>query len=814
MVDFIHKDLFLKNSIPKKFFITSDTATITNTELHQEKFSLKESLCSESYLAFGSCEASEIEFTVSNVFTSQMNKELTVRIGLNEDMDNLLTVGKYKVYSNKPTANRKDRVIKAYDAMHDILNADVLDWYNSILPSTGSSATVKQFRDSFISHFGLEQEETTLINDDILIRRTVNPEKLSGKDVITKLCEMNGCFGHIGRNGKFKYIYLEPITESLYPSDTLYPADDLYPREANTFSFTSSNYISANAEDYIVEKITRIQIRQDENEIGAVVGNEGNDFIIQDNFLLYGKSASELDTIAQRILDKVGGIYYRPFEAKVKGNPCLEVGDGITIGTKYMVINSYILQRILTGIQSLRDNFIASGQPIREDRVNGSNSQIQQIKGRYNKLTRTVDETRLEMGDMEKELYSTISVTASELRTELSDVKNGLESSINQTASQIRLEVSDIENDLQSQITQTASQIRTEITALDTDLQSQITQNATSITAEVKRAKDAEEALSASITVTAEKIESKVSEGEVSSVISQESGKISIDSNRLSISSTYFSLTEAGKITASEVDLTGKITAESGKIGGFTITDDEIYNGSKKTLSSTSDGVYLGSDGIGLGSKFKVTNAGVLTATDVDITGKVTAESGEIGGFAITDESIYNEKKSMTDYTSNGIYIGTDGVAFGKGKQRWFRTGSNSWSGKYTHGFSVTSSGEVVVAVDSIVAGADVSLSGISVLMSKDGLVVSETPSGISKNKNVTITDDEISIKGSSSAYGLYHSDGISGKTSSGISGDILNFDYSSSWRIGFFGKTPAKQQSASDLSGVIQALKNYGLLS
>ena len=231
-------------------------------------------------------------------------------------------------------------------------------------------------------------------------------------------------------------------------------------------------------------------------------------------------------------------------------------------------------------------------------------------------------------------------------------------------------------------------------------------------------------------------------------------------------------------------------------------------------MSNTSNGIYFGSDGIGLGSKFKVTNAGVLTATDVDITGKVTAESGEIGGFAITDDSIYNEKKSMTDYTSNGIYIGTDGVAFGKGKQRWFRTGINSWSGKYTHGFSVTSSGEVVVAVDSIVVGADVSSSGISVLMSKDGLVISESPSGISQNKHVAITDDEISIKGSLSSYGLYRSDGIYGKTSSGISGDIFNFDYSSGWRIGFFGKTPAKQQSASDLSGVIQALKNYGLLS
>lgn len=538
MVDFVHSDLFLQNSIPKKFFIISDTATITNTELHQEKFSLKEALCSESELVLGSCEASEIEFTVSNIFTPQTGKELTVRMVVNKDSNNPFNVGKYKVYSDKPTANRKDRVIKAYDAMHDIINSDVTDWYNRVLPK-GSAVTVRQFRDSFISYFGLEQEDITLINDDIILNRTIEPAKLSGKDVITKLCEMNGCFGHIGRNGKFKYIYLRPAGEGLYPREDLYPSENLFPKEINDYRIPKRNYISASSEDYIVGRITRIQIRQDEDDIGGVAGVEGNDYIIQDNFLLYGKDSKELNTIAQKILDKVGGIYYRPFNATVKGNPCVEVGDLISISGKYEIIQSYVLERTLTGIQSLRDKISASGSPSREDKVNGSQSQIIQLQGKYNKLTRTVDETRLEMGDIEKELYATISVTASELRTELSNAKSGLESSINQTASQIRLEVSDIEKDLQSQITQNANAISLRVTSSE---------------------------LESEIAILEKKINLKVDSGDVINEINISDKAIELTAGRLIITSGNFQLHENG-----DCYIKGEVDATSGYVGGWDI---------------------------------------------------------------------------------------------------------------------------------------------------------------------------------------------------------------------------------------------------
>jgi hypothetical protein len=78
--------------------------------------------------------------------------------------------------------------------------------------------------------------------------------------------------------------------------------------------------------------------------------------------------------------------------------------------------------------------------------------------------------------------------------------------------------------------------------------------------------------------------------------------------------------------TLHSLEITGSITAESGYIGtsasGFSINSDYFANG-KTSLTDANTGVYVGTDGISLGasSVFKVTDAGVLTATSATISG-------------------------------------------------------------------------------------------------------------------------------------------------------------------------------------------------
>ena len=510
MVDYQYSSLFLKDSVDKQLNIVSDDGkiNITNTELHQEKFELTESLCSESELTFGACEAGMIKFTVSNVFLPMKGKWLTAKMTLDGHEDKPFQIGRYKVYSDTPTADLTCRDVVAYDALYDILSSDVTDWYNQILPQKDSKVTLKQFRDSFFNHFGVEQEEVSLVNDEMIIEKTVEVtasssgssdtaetstigETMSGKEVLSCILEINGCMGNIGRDGKFRYVYLTQEMQGLYPANDLYPADDLYPRNPKSTSISKSQYISAQYEDYIVRTIDKLQIREKENDIGVIVGDGGNTYVIEGNFLVYGKGTKELNKIGGKTLSKIKGIIYRPFSADCKGNPCFEVGDAVRLTTKYELIETYILKRTLKGIQALRDDLEADGEEYRTSKVNGIQRSILQLKGKSNTMERSIEETKSTIVDVEK--------------------------------------------GLQSQITQTATEIRSEVKNTADGLSSRITQNSESITAEVSRANQKEGELAAAIQVNAAGITSKVSRDSVISEINQSAEGVKIRADLLEL---------------------------------------------------------------------------------------------------------------------------------------------------------------------------------------------------------------------------------------------------------------------------------------
>lgn len=131
---------------------------------------------------------------------------------------------------------------------------------------------------------------------------------------------------------------------------------------------------------------------------------------------------------------------------------------------------------------------------------------------------------------------------------------------------------------------------------------------------------------------------------------------------------SLLSVTKNGDLT-----IKGEIKAISGYIGGesgWTIDSGKIFNG-KSTISDTSKGIYIGTDGICLGngsnSYIKATNAGKLTANNVDVSGVIKANTGYIGGsdgWTIKAKAMYSGKTTVND-TTEGIYLGTDGICLG-----------------------------------------------------------------------------------------------------------------------------------------------------
>ena len=406
---------------------TGDSIEITSDHIYQEGFELSESLCSQDELKFGCCEASEMKLKIRNEFGNLNGKELTISHVLNELTDYPFQIGVYTVETCTRSGDRQYLDITAYDDMYKINNAEVVEWYDSVFPIKDTAQTVadgeeeteeetpkveyepitlKEFRDSFFEFVDVTQEEIDLPQDDMLVEKTIDADSVSGSKVISAICELNGVFGHINREGIFVYVSLKkPSEEGIIASDVEY-----------------DTYQSCEFEDFETKAIDKVQIRQEEGDIGYIYGTGDNCYIMQDNFLVYGKSTEDLATIAETLYNCITGITYRPFTATTQGNPCVEVGDRITVNTRLETVNSYVFKRNFKGIMSLMDSFETKGIEVYTEKVNSVQSDIKQLKGKANVLKRTVEETVSRVTNMEKG-YTEIQQTADSIKVSVSQTQ-------------------------------------------------------------------------------------------------------------------------------------------------------------------------------------------------------------------------------------------------------------------------------------------------------------------------------------------------------------------------------------------------------
>lgn len=400
---------------------------IDNSMLEIGTFALEESLCSESELKFGACEANCVKFTARNTAGNIIGKTISIEETLDGDSENPMPYGVFKVASDVPTADRTKRQITAYDAMYDIINTDVKSWYAGL----SFPMTLKQFRDSFFAHLGIAQVETSLVNDSMTVNKTIvatqtddssavtEESAISGKTVVTAICEINGCFGNINRNGKFEYVFLKAITSALYPAEDLFPADNLFPSDANTESMTG-HYITFDYEDFQSKAITQLEIKTSEDNAGAIVGTSGNNYSITGNFLVSDKTGAELEQIANNLLPIMKQAAYTPIKScTCVGNPCLTLGEPIRFNTTREIVETYLLQRTLTGVQSKRDSISAQGTQTHSAKVNSIRDTIESVERRTGKLERNADHLQSTYEDLEEQTNTKFEQTAKSISAEV-----------------------------------------------------------------------------------------------------------------------------------------------------------------------------------------------------------------------------------------------------------------------------------------------------------------------------------------------------------------------------------------------------------
>lgn len=437
---------------------------IDNSMLEIGTFALEESLCSESELKFGACEANCVKFTARNTAGNIIGKTISIEETIDGDSENPMPYGVFKVASDVPTADRTKRQITAYDAMYDIINTDVKSWYAGL----SFPMTLKQFRNSFFAHLGIAQVETSLVNDSMTVNKTIvvtqtddssavtEESAISGKTVVTAICEINGCFGNINREGKFEYVFLKAITSALYPAEDLFPSDNLFPSDANTESMTG-HYIAFDYEDFQSKEITQLEIKTSEDNAGAIVGTAGNNYSITGNFLVSDKTGAELEQIANNLLPVMAKAAYTPIKScTCVGNPCLALGEPIRFNTTREIVETYLLQRTLTGVQSKRDSISAQGTQTHSAKVNSIRDTIESVERRTGKLERNADHLQSTYEDLEEQTNSKFEQTAKSISAEV----NRAQKAEGQLDASLELKLGRDENDqVVSMINASADQI-------------------------------------------------------------------------------------------------------------------------------------------------------------------------------------------------------------------------------------------------------------------------------------------------------------------------------------------------------------------
>lgn len=428
--------------------------TIDTDTLHSESVTIKESICDDEDLTLGGCIAFSCEFEVSEIIQHDLSKRsFDVTLEVHDEAGNTILeipMGCYKVYSAEMVDDKDYKKIVAYDALYDA-SADVSDWYEGLFPVISLNAvtktddngteitalvknygttTLKAMRESLLQHLGILYEEQSLVNDDMIVSKSLQPsgDNCTGLMMLKWMCEIHGGFGRMNRNGRFEVTTLQ--SSGLYPDEERYPDVDLYPENGNASSVTlgvsdeepRAEYITAKFEEYMTKYITGINVRTEDDDVGCTVGTTENPYIISGNALLFGKTAAELKPIAENILNVIKDIIYRPNTTELIGLPYVEVGDVYSV-EKEDVVESYVLSRTLSGIQLLRDTYEAKGSETRSNNVSDS-SELIRTKAKILKIQKDIDGVRIEMSDLEEETSSQYEQTNNTIVLKVTDKGN------------------------------------------------------------------------------------------------------------------------------------------------------------------------------------------------------------------------------------------------------------------------------------------------------------------------------------------------------------------------------------------------------
>ena len=216
-----------------------------------------------------------------------------------------------------------------------------------------------QRRTSPVSGFAITYDEVDSLPDVTL------------RDLQAALFEVACQYGQIDRVSDLFY-GKELNNAWLYPANSLYPANTLYPgggglvaERGNKSAYSKLWTDSQGQQSFRNLNITYKGLDENQQEktvtLTKVINANGTtDYNMTDNWVFKNLvwTEQQISDYADAMIAKLQNVSWIPFEMWAAGLPYLETGDEIEITNSEGTYKSYVLQRVLSGIQNLQDTYI------------------------------------------------------------------------------------------------------------------------------------------------------------------------------------------------------------------------------------------------------------------------------------------------------------------------------------------------------------------------------------------------------------------------------------------------------------------------
>ncbi|MBQ8396708.1 MAG: hypothetical protein IJX53_00740 [Clostridia bacterium] len=416
-----------------------DDKTVTGEDLFEGVTQI-EDVGSGGDLQYGTAAMGEVSFSTMTKLAE--GEQFSLFFDQTEDgTGEFVQAGTYYVSSCKNNGGRY--AVVAHDSMA-LFEVDVSAWVNGLT----YPITLYALLSSLCGHIGVTLATASIPNGEREIPKNFSASGITGRQVLSWIAAAAACFALFRADGK------------LYLSG--YSAAEIALDETNT-----TEYI---AEGYTTDLIDRVQVRSAEADIGVVVGDGENAYIVESNPLLLAETDAELRPFAETIYTMVSNLAHVPYSCHMLSDNGVQVGDIITIDGAV----SYVMriERTPSGV-----TISATGDKRRAVQGSDTNAEIIALRGKTNELTRTVEENTLRIADAEGNLsqlsqtvsgfdarienaegeITTLSATVAGLSTRVTDAEGNI-SNLDLTASSLASRITNAEGDI-STLEQTASNI-------------------------------------------------------------------------------------------------------------------------------------------------------------------------------------------------------------------------------------------------------------------------------------------------------------------------------------------------------------------